>query len=572
MQTMTPHPESAAAGGRGAAPPVSEYALHESEARFRALIEAVPHLIWVARPDGAHEFFNGRWYDYTGQSRGGDVAGGWRVALHPDDRERSAELWRVAVASGEPFQAEHRLRRADGQYHWYLALAVPQRDAAGRVLRWFGSCTDIDDRRRAEEEAQQNLKRFRVLTEALPQLVFTATAEGEVVSFNRRWVDVTGLTPEVTRDSGWTAAVHPDDRRAALAEWLAAVRVGDPLTLELRLREGASGHYLWHLLSAMPVRDVHDRVVQWVATLTDINDQKAQAETLERLVNERTAALSATNRTLRAEIQEREKAQDRERLTATELRRSNEELEKFAYVASHDLQEPLRKIQAFGDRLRTKSAAALGEQGREYVERMLNSADRMRALINDLLTFSRVSTKPQAVAPVDLNGVVAGVLADLEERVTQTGARVSVGPLPTLEADPLQMRQLFQNLIGNALKFQRPGVAPEVTVVAGPVPGTAEECWRIEVADNGIGFDDVYLDRIFQVFQRLHGRGEYEGTGIGLAVCRKIVERHGGAITARGRPGEGSAFIITLPARQADRGASPDAQLSEVDHDPDGRR
>jgi PAS domain S-box-containing protein len=570
MQNMTPHLENAATGGHGAAPPAPE--MHESEARFRSLIEAVPHLFWIARPDGVHEFFNGRWYDYTGQKCGGDVAEGWRAALHPDDRERSTKSWREAVASGEPFQAEHRLRRADGQYHWYLALAVPQRDAAGRVLRWFGSCTDIDDRRRAEEEAQQNLKRFRVLTEALPQLVFTATAEGEAVSFNRRWSEVTGLTPEVTRTSGWTTAAHPDDRRAVLAEWLAAVRDGDPLTLELRLREGASGRYLWHLLSAMPVRDVRDRVVHWVATLTDINDQKAQAETFERLVNERTAALSATNRALQAEVEERERAQQREQSTATELRRSNEELEKFAYVASHDLQEPLRKIQAFGDRLRTKSAAALGDQGREYVARMLNSAERMRTLINDLLTFSRVSTKPQVLAPVNFNDVVAGVLADLEEHVSQTGARVTVGPLPTLEADPLQMRQLFQNLISNALKFQRPDVAPLVTVAAEPVSEAAEEYWRVEIADNGIGFDEVYLDRIFQVFQRLHGRGEYEGTGIGLAVCRKIVERHGGGITARGRPGEGSAFVVTLPARQANRGANPDVQAREVDHDPDGRR
>lgn len=245
------------------------------------------------------------------------------------------------------------------------------------------------------------------------------------------------------------------------------------------------------------------------------------------------------------DITERKQAQD-------ELQRSNRELEQFASVASHDLQEPLRKIQAFGDRLAAKYAATLGEQGREYVERMQASAARMRKLIDDLLTFSRIATKAQAFAPVDLAVVAADVVSDLEGRIQQTGGRVEIGPLPVLDADPLQMRQLLQNLIGNGLKFRKPTEPPVVRVEGGLSPsenGTPR--YELRVSDNGIGFEEIYLDRIFEVFQRLHGRHDYEGTGMGLAICRKIVERHGGTITARSALGQGATFVVNLPAKQA---------------------
>jgi signal transduction histidine kinase len=235
------------------------------------------------------------------------------------------------------------------------------------------------------------------------------------------------------------------------------------------------------------------------------------------------------------------------------LRRSNLELEQFASVASHDLQEPLRKIQAFGDRLQTKCAAELGESGRDYVTRMLGSAGRMRSLIDALLTFSRVTTKAQPFVPVNLATTAAEVISDLEEQVRRTGGRIELVSLPTIEADPLQMRQLLQNLIGNALKFAQPGKPPVVRLESRLLEIGSGEIglrWEISVRDNGIGFEEIYLDRIFELFQRLHGRHEYEGTGIGLAICRKIVERHNGTITAVSVPGAGTTFLVALPARQ----------------------
>jgi signal transduction histidine kinase len=257
-------------------------------------------------------------------------------------------------------------------------------------------------------------------------------------------------------------------------------------------------------------------------------------EALEVRVQERTADFAAANES---------------------LRQSNRELEQFASVASHDLQEPLRKIQAFGDRLQEKCADGLGEQGRDYVARMQESAARMRNLIDALLTYSRVTTKAQPFVPVDLGATAREVVSDLEGRIQHSGGRVEVGALPTVEADPMQMRQLLQNLVGNGLKFRKPGepsivrVESQLLKDAGgngrPVPR-----YEIAVRDNGIGFDEVYLDRIFDVFQRLHGRQEYEGTGMGLAICRRIVERHGGSITAKSAPDRGTTFLITLPVKQ----------------------
>jgi signal transduction histidine kinase len=271
------------------------------------------------------------------------------------------------------------------------------------------------------------------------------------------------------------------------------------------------------------------------------------------------AAVAIRNASLYAAETEARAAAEAEIAERRRLEHSNRELQDFAYVASHDLQEPLRKIRAFGDRLKALCAEALSQRGRDYLERMQQAAARMQTLIEDLLTFSRVTTKAQPFRPVDLSRIAREVVADLEVRLEQTGGRVTVEALPTVDADPLQMRQLLQNLLGNALKFHRPEAPPVVTVRSSNLPeptvgpagsGAPPQRCQILVEDNGIGFDEKYLDRIFAPFQRLHGRDEYEGTGIGLAVCRKIVERHGGQITATSTPGQGATFIVTLPVTQ----------------------
>ncbi len=443
------------------------------------------------------------------------------------------KVWQLSV-----FPIKH-------EYGFSLGLGVIAKDATEQHL--------------AERRIMESERRFRTLTEAIPQLVWNADARGQATYLNTRWREYTGMA-DLPRDSFWWGQVtHADDVPEMQAAWGRVTR-GEPeaFETEIRVRRAADGVYRWFQAAVVPMRRPDGSVDQWIGSLSDIDDQKREAERLELRVREQTAVLQLTNETLRAEVSERLQAEEQVRSVALDLRRSNEELEKFAYVASHDLQEPLRKIQAFGDRLATRFRDEVGDQGREYIGRMLASAARMRTLINDLLAFSRVGIKGQAFTHVDLGRELAEVLSDLEVRITETGADVTAGPLPAIEADPLQMRQLFQNLIANALKFRKPDVPPHIQVTAtatdnlpadaDPPPAVAGV--RLVIADNGIGFEQTYAERIFEVFQRLHAKHEFEGTGIGLAVCRKIVERHGGEIAARGTPGEGAVFIIDLPLSQ----------------------
>jgi signal transduction histidine kinase len=276
---------------------------------------------------------------------------------------------------------------------------------------------------------------------------------------------------------------------------------------------------------------VGDRIRATNAKLTETNVELHEAQ---RRLEESNNALARSNEELERQ--------------ARELVRSNNELDQFASIASHDLQEPLRKVRTFTERISETESGNLSERGVDYLRRANASAERMQVLIEDLLRFSRVSTRDRPFTPTDLGAIVAGVLDDLSEQVRRTEARVEVGELPTINADAPQMRQLFQNLISNALKFRREDVPPVVRIGAVREPGWV----TFTVADNGIGFDPQYAQRIFRVFERLHGRGTYPGTGIGLALCRKIAERHGGTIVADSVPGEGAMFTVTLQTERAE--------------------
>jgi signal transduction histidine kinase len=293
-------------------------------------------------------------------------------------------------------------------------------------------------------------------------------------------------------------------------------------------------------------------------TLEDFAEEKSHLEKMKSAVLNILEDLGSERDKLEQAQQQLAMANEDLVDSTVRLEQSNRELQDFASVASHDLQEPLRKVQAFGDRLLTECGAAMGEQGQDYLDRMLKATQRMQSLIRDLLTFSRIGSKGRSFSPVDLAQVTREVLSDLEVRIADTNAVVEVGDLPTIDADATQMRQLLQNLIGNALKFHQKGGPVAVRVYAamtdfGPA---ADGMFRLAVEDQGIGFEEKYLDRIFTVFQRLHSRTEYEGTGVGLAVCRKIAQRHGGDITATSIPGQGATFLVTLPSSHANENSA----------------
>ncbi len=340
------------------------------------------------------------------------------------------------------------------------------------------------------------------------------------------------------------AQVHPDDQERvakANARILSPESDGDHNVIFRTQRE--DGTYRWVQAKGRTMLNDQGQVLRFNGIVFDITELKQtqealkqSAEVLEHRVAERTQALKEANQ---------------------KLKKSNENLAEFAYIASHDLQEPLRKIQSFGDILKDQYHAQLGD-GVTYLERMQTAARRMSTLIKDLLTFSRLSTRKETMSWVSLTDVFAAVLHDLELFIQETGAEVNLGPLPKVQGDGSQLAQLFQNLLSNAIKFGRAGIPPVVgisadVIKAADLPTTvlpareADTYCRVDVVDNGIGFDEKYVDRIFQVFQRLHGANQYAGTGIGLAICEKVVTNHGGVIEARSQPGLGTTFSVYLP-------------------------
>ena len=374
------------------------------------------------------------------------------------------------------------------------------------------------ERKRSDEAIKENEAKFKDLFDHAPVAYHELDTEGCYVRINHTEELLLGYTSDELKGR------HPSE-----------------IIVEKASREATEAK----LAGNVPLEAVELTFIKKDGTHVSVLNE-------DRLIHDPMGKITGIRSTLQ-DITARKQAEEQLRVFNDKLQQSNRELQDFAYVASHDLQEPLRKVQAFSDRLKTKYADKLEGEGLDYLERMRSAASRMQLLIQDLLVFSRVSTKAQPFAPVNLNEITHEVLSDLEVKIEETGAAVDFEELPTLDADPMQMRQLIQNLVGNALKFQQAGTAPVITITSQTVDtngnGFGPHC-QIVVKDNGIGFDEKYTDKIFAVFQRLHGRTEYEGSGVGLAICRKIVERHNGKITAHSSPGEGASFAITIPLKQ----------------------
>jgi two-component system, chemotaxis family, CheB/CheR fusion protein len=332
--------------------------------------------------------------------------------------------------------------------------------------------------------------------------------------------------------------MHPDQNDLVTKTWLEAVSQGADFNMEILLKRH-DGVYRWHSSHALPIKDQDGKITSWVCSCSDIHDRKMFAEELERQINERTQSLKESNNA---------------------LEHSNKNLEQFAFIASHDLQEPLRKIQTFSNILNENFLADLSEEGQKLVKKIQSAAGRLSLLIQDVLNFSRIQFKEHAFRTTDLNLVLDNVLGDFSLLIEEKNASVKAGNLPTIEAIPVQVNQLFYNLISNALKFSTTAGIPAITITSRKLAkvevlkfaslNSNLDYFDLQFADNGIGFDPIHKEKIFQIFQRLHKQDEYSGTGIGLALCRKIVDNHKGLLFADSQPGAGSLFHIILPLNE----------------------
>jgi PAS domain S-box-containing protein len=519
---------------------LAERKARRNEARLQAIVESVPIGMIVSDGNGRLNLVNTAHRRLWGQRPFSDVEGDPAEPFAIEDIRTmlpdSAEMINRAMRGTPTIGVVTEIQAEDRQHRTTLNSFTPIYGTDGSIDMVVVAEVDITEQRRAEAALRERERELQTMVDSIPQLAWMADSSGSVIWFNRRWLDYTGGSPTEMYGWAWTRFIHPDEVEEVSTHLRTEVERGNAWEDTLRLRD-AAGNYREFLARAVPIRDETGVVSRWFGTSTDITDELAARDAEARALREQVAREAA-------EIRE-----EQLRLHAAELERSNRELQDFAYVASHDLQEPLRKISTFTDLVVEEYGSRLDDEASMYLQRVQRAALRMSRLIKDLLSFSRVTSRTRPFERVDLTAVMTDVLSDLEVLIRDSGGTVDLGPLPRVEADPMQMRQLFQNIIGNALKFRRHGVRPAITIHEGKAE---RKGWtRIEVADNGIGFDEKYLDRIFTPFQRLHSVGEYGGTGIGLAICRRIVERHHGVITARSALDEGTTFMVDLPIRNA---------------------
>ncbi len=373
---------------------------------------------------------------------------------------------------------------------------------------------DITEKKQMEDKLYRKMTELSALLSSVPAMVYFKDSSLRYVTVNELFAKKTGFSvQDITGKTDYDLFTKEESDRFSETD-KNVLENGIPIYNIEDIIKVKDGSIIYTLTSKIPFKNENGIVIGMVGSSIDISKIKDAEENLAKF--------------------------------SVELQRSNSELEQFAYIASHDLQEPLRKVQAFSDRLRVKYADKIDDAGRDYIDRMQSAANRMMDMINGLLDYSRITTKAKPFTLVNLNETIKQSMSDLEIAIDRTGAKINVSQLPTIYADGLQMGQLFTNLIGNAIKYQNKDNIPEIQIDA-----TIEsQHYCIYIKDNGIGFDEAYVERIFQPFQRLHGRSEYEGSGIGLAICQKIVQRHEGTINAKSQPGEGSTFIITFPIQQ----------------------
>ena len=507
--------------------------VEESEQNFRNTILQSPVAMCIFRgPTHVVEIANDRMYELWG--RGKEVLLGKSIFEGlPEAKDQGYEaLLNGVFNTGERFTAQGipvKLPRNGRTETVYINLLYEAyKDVEGIITGVTAVANDVTEQVVASMKVEESQREFQFVTDFMPQMIWVTGADGYHYYYNKQWYDYTGLTNEGTEGKGWNEVFHPDDRQRALEVWQHSLHTGEPYEIEYRCRRH-DGEYCWFLGRALPLKDADGRIVKWFGTCTDIDDQRRASDILESRIKERTREL--------------------------ELR--NQEMEQFTYVSHHDLQEPLRKITMFSDLVRSEAAGKLSENAQQRLKKISDAAHRMSTALRDVLNFAALNQEEQ-FSYVDLNEVLAVVQIDLELIIQEKGASVTISPLPVIKAIHLQMHQLLYNLMNNALKFTRAGVKPIISITCRKwAENDLEACkdldqnrsyHQISVQDNGIGFSEQYKEKIFALFQRLHSKSDYAGTGIGLALVKKVVVNHHGKVWAESKEGKGSTFHILLPA------------------------
>jgi PAS domain S-box-containing protein len=480
--------------------------LEEAEDRFQSFANSAPAMLWLAGADGACLFFSRAWCDYTGQSANAALGFGWLEAVHPDEREECRRGFLEAYRQREAFSMDCRVRRADGEFRWVLNAGRPRFNPSGDFAGFAGSVIDIHDRK----ESAQASALLAAIVDSCDDAIISKDLTGVITSWNQGAERLFGYTAEEAIGQSVLMLI-PLDRQQEEPGILAQLRRGERVDHyeTIRLRKDGSERRV--SLTISPVKDSDGRVIGASKVARDVTERaRHQQQMLE---------------------------------ANAALRRANADLQQFAYSASHDLQEPLRMVSAYSELLRKKFGGKLGATGDEYIGHAVEGAMRMQSLLRDLRTYTQVSTEDQdPPGEIDAGEALNRTLRSLQVVIEKSGAAISRTELPRVRMLEFQLEQIFQNLIGNAINYR--GEEPPRIHIAGRREGGD---WLFSVQDNGIGIDPQFKEQVFGIFKRLHSASEHPGTGMGLAICQRIVERAGGRIWVDSEPGRGSTFYFTVP-------------------------
>lgn len=455
-----------------------------------------------------------------------------RSRILPEDENIVLNAFAEALKTGI-YKYEARILKLDQSIAWIKVQGKIFFDENNEPTKMLGTVMDFTIEKEIQHVLMKSEQKFRLLADSIPQFIWTSDTLGNLNYFNETVYNYSGLSKEEIEKNGWLQIVHPDDREENVKLWMESVKTGNDFLFIHRFKR-YDGEYRWQLSRAIAQLDESGKIQMWVGTSTDIEEQKNFTNKLEDQIIERTTQLELKNR---------------------DLINMNIELQSFAYISSHDLQEPLRKIQTFASRLATLDEQNISANARSYLARIEFSAKKMQNLIQDLLTYSRTNSADRIFTTVKIDEIAEEVISDFSDRIEEKNAVVEYHDLGEANLIQFQFRQLLHNLVENALKFSIPGVPPKVKISATQIDGKSipnaefkdKNYLHLQVEDNGIGFEPIYKEKIFEVFQRLNTESEYKGTGIGLAIVKKIVENHKGFITVFSEKGKGSTFNIYIP-------------------------
>lgn len=521
-------------------------ALEESEKRFRAMADNIPNLAWMADAEGSIYWYNKQWFEYSGTTHEQMQGWGWQALHDPHLLPGVLLKWKKSIATGKPFEMIFPLKGADGHYRQFLTRVNPVYDQSGRIFQWFGSNTDVTSQieieeslnvaKREVEESERNMKNM-ILQAPVAMCIFRGP-DFVVEVANKKVLELWGKQEAEVMGKPIFEGL-PEAKEQGLEQLLNEVYytgerfIANEMPVNLPRHGRIETTYINFVYEALHTIGNSEGGV--MAAAIDVTDQVAARHKIEDVVTSRTRDLGNAN---------------------NDLKKSNAELAQFAYIASHDLQEPLRKITTYSQILENSISEKLDDRSIGYLQKINHAAIRMNKLIRDVLTYSELVKEQEVFTMVDLNKIIENILVDYELLIEQKNATIACETLPVIEAIPLQMSQLFGNLIGNSLKFLRDGVKPHLEIKSTKateselksIPSAkGNDYIKITFSDNGIGIDPQYTIQIFSIFQRLHRKSEFEGTGIGLAMCKKIALNHNGEINADGSNEKGAKFNIFFP-------------------------